>query len=125
MTKERKSRIPVYATKNGVTIDRLKAAGHVVKIKHIRFATYARLKHHLKNNQPNSTRTIAIPSTFRKDPSYTVLPKGGYTHITIKTPTEEYFCVSSECSLDETFCYRRGIVEALDRLTNDEIDVLF
>lgn len=119
--KTKQSRVPVYVTQNGVTIDKLKSAGNVVKIKHIRFAKYTRLKSHLKNNQPTATRTIAIPSTFRKDPNYTVLPKGGYTHITIKTPKDVYICVSSECSPEETFCYRRGITEALDRLTSDEI----
>jgi hypothetical protein len=124
MTKERKSRVPVYETKNGVTIDKLKAAGNVVKIKHIRFALYAKLKHHLRNNKPDSARAIAIPSTFRKDPNYTVLPKGGYTHITIKNKDDVYFCVSSECSMEETFCYRKGIVEALDRLNSNEVAVL-
>lgn len=121
MSNPKKSNVPVYKTKNGVTVELLKSLGHVVKIKHIRWAMYSQLKMHLKNNQFNSFRSIPIPSTFRKDPNYLVLPKGGCTHITIKSPTDNYYCVSSECSMDETFCYRRGICEALDRLDEETL----
>lgn len=124
MSNPKKSNVPVYKTKNGVTIELLKDLGHVVKIKHIRWAMYSQLKPHLKNNQHDSFRAIAIPSTFRKDSNYLVLPKGGFTHITIKTPKEEYFCVSSECAMEETFCYRRGICEALDRLEEEALSKL-
>jgi hypothetical protein len=124
MSKPKKSNVPVYQTNNGVTLDLLKSKGHIVKIKHIRWAIYTQLQQHLRNNQPVSMRAIAIPSTFRKDENYLVLPKGGFTHITIKTKDNQYFCVSSECSSEETFCYRRGICEALNRLSKYDLQTL-
>lgn len=122
--KPKKNNVPKYETKNGVTIDKLKALGHVVKIKHIRWATYDRIKTCLKNRVGSFVRIIPIPSTFRKDSHYHVLPKGGSTHITIKTKDDNYVCVSSDCSMDETFCYRRGITEALDRLDSLDLSLL-
>jgi hypothetical protein len=109
----------VCPTKNGVTIEKLQAAGNNVRVKHLRWAIY------LGQSHVNSTiRLIVVPSTFRKDPNYYFTPKGGYTHVVIRKPSGEYVCVSSECSSDDPFCYAVGVSTALDRLLPEEIEAL-
>lgn len=102
---------PVFAAKNGATVDAIHNAGHSVRVKHLRWAIY--------RGFPN--RMMVVPSTFRKDPNYVFLPKGGYTHVVVKHEDGQYLCVSSECSLDDPFCYAAGVATALDRLSSAEL----
>jgi hypothetical protein len=121
-----KPKKPVFTAKNGVTIAMLEAAGHKLRVRHLRWALYLgqserprkRLSHDFE------LRAICVPSTFRKDPMYSLLPKGGYSHISIKTPEGKYICVSSECSEEDPFCYQLGTVKALERLTKQDIELL-
>jgi len=109
----------VCNTKNGVTVAALQDAGHNVRVKHLRWAIYMGQTH-----IGPDVRLMVVPSTFRKDPNYYFTPKGGYTHVVIKLETGEYICVSSECSLDDPFCYAQGVCTALDRLTSAELYLL-
>jgi hypothetical protein len=114
---------------NGVTIEKLQKAGHSVRIKHFRWAMYLALNEHTskKGRAFNfESHAICVPSTFRKDPLYRLLPKGGYTHIVIKpkSSVDKYICLSSECSKDDPFCYALGVEKALERLTSFELGYL-
>jgi hypothetical protein len=115
-----------YMAKNGVTVDSLIAAGNKVRVKHLRYALYMGLNEKLVNKKRRDyeLREIVVPSTFRKDPMYTLLPKGGYTHVVIQHSSGKYVCVSSACSKEEPFCYARGVATALDRLSKFEMSVL-
>jgi hypothetical protein len=128
---------PVFAAKNGLTIQKLQEAGNSVRVKHLRWALYLPLydvyRKSINRNSsarldaPHSyiaSRALVVPSTFRSDPMYIFLPKGGYTHLVIKHKSGRYICVSSECSEDDPFCYAAGIAVALDRLTPSEINLL-
>lgn len=115
---------------NGVTIKKLQEAGHSVRIKHLRWASYLAINDGMKKRKKKSelefeTHTICVPSTFRKDPLYAFQPKGGYTHIVIKPKGhDKYICLSSECSKEDPFCYALGVEKALERLTSFEMGYL-
>jgi hypothetical protein len=109
---------------NGVTIQKLVEAGNNVRVKHLRLALYWAQPHAIGRNTTSSMRVIVVPSSFRKDPNYHLLPKGGFTHVVIKRPNGEYICVSSECSEDDPFCYNMGVCVALERLTPTELQLL-
>jgi len=115
---------PVFAAKNGLTIQQLQEAGNSVRVKHLRWALYLPLYDVPRNSRNIASRALVVPSTFRSDPMYIFLPKGGYTHLVIKHKSGRYICVSSECSEDDTFCYAAGVATALDRLTSTEINLL-
>ena len=102
----------------GLTIEKLTALGHKVRIRHFRYALY-----HAHWGE-GGIKPIVVPSTFRRDPMYTLLPKGGFTHITIQTNRDVYYCLSSSCNEEDSFCYNTGIVTALDRLTEDDLATL-
>jgi hypothetical protein len=120
--KERPSRKTHTVSSNGVTIDKLTAAGFKVRIRHLRYALYI----------PNDSfiglyigvREIVVPSTFRHSPHYKLQPKGGFTHITINMKDQDYICLSSECSKKDPFCYNVGIATALSRLTAGDLSRL-
>jgi hypothetical protein len=120
--KERPSRKTHTVSSNGVTIDKLTAAGFKVRIRHLRYALYI----------PNDSfiglyigvREIVVPSTFRYSPHYKLQPKGGFTHITINMKDQDYICLSSECSKKDPFCYNVGIATALSRLTAGDLSRL-
>lgn len=113
---------------NGATIQKLQDAGHSVRIRHLRWARYAALNDVRKKNKREleyDSRVICVPSTFRKDPLFAFLPKGGYTHIVIKPKgSDKYICLSSECSKNDPFCYALGVEKALERLTSFELGYL-
>jgi hypothetical protein len=117
-TPKRRNRVP----KHGLTIERLVELGHKVRVKHLRYAVYRRLGY--EGLPLKDIRYIVIPTSFRKDRDYMLMPFGGFTHISIKTPAGEYFCLSSECSPSDNFCYKDGVCEALNRLQPHEIAVL-
>jgi hypothetical protein len=110
---------PAATSKNGVTVEKLLAAGNKVRVKHLRWAVY--LGHKCIGD---IARLVVVPSSFRKDPNYFFAPKGGYTHVVIQRPAGDYLCVSSECSQDDPFCYAAGVCTALDRLVPEELDYL-
>lgn len=114
---------PMFTAKNNVTLKILEDAGHNVRVKHFRWALYLGHNERLSNHQRHTLRPIVVPAIFRKDPMYTLLPKGGYTHISIKTALG-YICVSSECAEEDPFCYQLGVVKALERLTVTELRLL-
>jgi hypothetical protein len=112
---------PDYSASNGVTVEALQRAGNNVRVKHLRWAIYWQHEPVLKNRQGEVSRVMVVPSTFRKDPNYMMLPKGGFTHVVIKKADGEYVCVSSECSQDDPFCYAAGVSRALERLRPSQI----
>lgn len=106
-----------YTESNKKIIEALHALGYHVRIRHFRWATYQQQRELFKKNtREYFARTIVVPSTFTKNPMYTILPKGGYTHITVKDSNDQVLCASSECSVEEPFCYAAGVAEALRRL---------
>ena len=102
-----------YVPKNGITVEKLQEAGLKVRVRHFRYAFY-----------PGTKTPILIPSSFRRNSKYAVLPKGGYTHIAIQDANNNYICVSSVCDPRDTFCYNAGVARALERLTETEIAFL-
>ena len=116
-----------FSASNGVTMKMLQEAGHSVRVKHLRWAIYMGLGERTAGRSAKAQkvlRAIVVPSTFRKDPMYTLLPKGGFTHISIKTPEGKYICLSSECSDNDPFCYQQGMAKALERLSRYDINLL-
>jgi hypothetical protein len=109
---------------NGVTVEVLQNAGHNVRVKHLRWALYWAHDPLRHNKQGMVSRMMIVPSTFRKDPNYMLLPKGGFTHVVIKKKDNSYVCVSSECSSDDPFCYSAGVARALERLSPRDIKEL-
>ena len=112
-----------FAARNGMTVQKLQEAGHSVRVKHLRWALYLGQSELIKNRMVGH-RMIVVPSTFRRDPMYVMLPKGGFTHVVIKSPSGKYICVSSECSEEDPFCYSQGVAAALDRLTKLDMSLL-
>jgi hypothetical protein len=116
--------------KNGVSIQAIAEAGHKVRVRHLRWAYYLGTNERtqmLRSNREKRVynyRPIVVPSSFRRDPLYVLLPKGGYTHITIKTKENKYICLSSECATNDPFCYTTGVEKALERMTRDEVRYL-
>jgi hypothetical protein len=113
--------------KNGVSIQKIADAGHKVRVRHFRWAYYLGTMERASGRNTGVSfkpRPIVIPSSFRRDPLYSLLPKGGYTHITIRTKDDEYVCLSSECSPIDPFCYTTGVEKALERLTHYELEYL-
>lgn len=109
---------------NNVSIQKIHEAGHNVRVRHLRWAYYLASEEKFNSSRRHAPRAIVIPSAFRKDPFYHTLPKGGYTHITIKTKRGDYICVSSECSKEDPFCYTKGVEKALERLSKLELNYL-
>jgi hypothetical protein len=109
----------------GLTVEKLAALGHKVRIRHFRYALY-RTQETRKVGHDGffEIRPIVVPSTFRHDPMYQLLPKGGYTHITIQDKNGKYYCLSSACNEEDSFCYNTGVITALDRLSEKELDEL-
>lgn len=112
-----------HTAKNGMTVTKLQTAGNSVRVKHLRWAVYLPQVQTIFKRS-NECRAIVVPSTFRCDPMYKFLPKGGYTHIVIKSKSGKYICVSSECSDEDSFCYAAGVASALDRLSRLDIKFL-
>jgi hypothetical protein len=114
--------------RNDASIQKIADAGHKVRVRHLRWAYYLGIGEKTRTARGKvtdySNRAIVVPSSFRRDPLYVFLPKGGYTHITIKTKDNNYLCLSSECSTKDPFCYATGVEKALERLTNDELRYL-
>lgn len=109
---------------NGITVQKIQEAGNKVRVRHLRWAYYMSNADLLKYSRRMLTlirRKIVVPSSFRRDPLYRLLPKGGYTHVTIKTSAGGYVCLSSECSEEDPFCYVKGVEKALERLSDVEI----
>jgi hypothetical protein len=113
-TRERPGKT-VHSSKNGVTIEKLAQAGNSVRVKHFRWALYAPYRKSAPRDN-ELFRAMVVPSTFRQSRLYDLLPKGGYTHVIIKTKEGEYYMTSSECSENDPFCYAAGVAAALDRL---------
>lgn len=115
-----------FKASNGITVDKLVAAGNSVRVKHLRYALYRGLNEKLINKKDYDfeLRRIVVPSTFRKDVMYELLPKGGFTHVVIKHPSGKYICVSSECSEQDPFCYSMGVATALERLSRLDMELL-
>lgn len=115
---------------NGATIEKLQEAGHSVRVKHFRWAEYAAIHDSFIKKKKSLDFTakphpICVPSTFRKDPMYYFLPRGGYTHVVIKPKnSDKYICLSSECSTKDPFCYAIGVEKALERLSSFELGYL-
>lgn len=121
-----------YTPKNGWSVQKLVEAGCVVSVFHFRWATYGKhstMKDEFKFAPYTSKamfapqRLIVVPSSFRKDPDYTLSSHGGYTHVRIRRGDLEV-CVSSECALEDVFCYKFGVKAALERLGYPELSVL-
>lgn len=125
-TSRPKERKRFYRARNGVTVDSLVEDGLKVRVKHFRLARYLGQMEKLKPRESHmfEARVIVIPASFRKDPMYHVLSRGGYTHISIQSKDGKYICLSSECAEQDTFCYRLGIAKALERLTDTEMELL-
>ena len=105
---------------NGVTVDKLTARGNKVRVRHFRHAIYHGGPSKIIGNSFLLMRMV-VPSTFRHDVMYQILPKGGYTHITVQTEDGEYYCYSSVCHIDDPFCYSTGIATALERISPAEL----
>jgi hypothetical protein len=117
--KKRPSRKKHTVSSNGVTLEKLTKAGHKVRIRHFRYATYN--PHDSFRGLFRADRETVVPSTFRHSPYYRLSPKGGFTHITIQITDTDYICLSSECSTKDPFCYNSGITIALSRLTQYDL----
>lgn len=115
-----------FTASSGITVDKLTAAGNSVRVKHLRYAVYHGLNEKLINKKDYDfqLRKIVVPSTFRRDTMYALLPKGGFTHVVIKHSSGKYICVSSECSEEDPFCYSKGVATALERLTKLDMELL-
>lgn len=111
---------PDYTPNHGVSIEEIKSKGHTVRVHHYRFADYSRQKPVRKGGKYKRCVTI-VPAIFRKHEDYHLLPNGGFTHIVISTNDNNTICVSSECSEDDLFCYKRGIQTALEKLNSHEL----
>ena len=112
---------------NKISIQKIADAGHKVRVRHFRWAYYLGTLERVTARKLASNfkpRPIVVPSSFRKDPLYSLLPRGGYTHITIKTKDDKYVCLSSECSPHDPFCYAKGVEKALERLSHYELEYL-
>lgn len=120
--KERPSRKTHTVSSNGVTIDKLTAAGFKVRIRHLRYALYTPSDSFM--GLYKGVRELVVPSTFRLSDYYKLQPKGGFTHITIHMKDQGYICLSSECSKKDPFCYNTGIATALSRLNPYDLNRL-
>jgi len=106
-----------YKESNKKIIVALQTSGYHIRIRHFRWAIYQQQREIFnKDTREFFARTIVVPSTFVKNPMYNILPRGGYTHITVKDSNGQFLCASSECSIEEPFCYSVGVAEALRRL---------
>lgn len=113
-----------YLASNGLTVEGIRKAGHKIAVMHYRWALYSR--HRVETlygyiEEP----PIAVPASFlRRSLEYTVFPNGGYTHIAITTKDGKDIRLSSACSPEDIFCYKAGVQKALQRLTEQEVDLL-
>ncbi|WP_394998905.1 hypothetical protein [Acinetobacter sp.] len=95
------AKVAKYATKNGLTIHKLRLAGNEVKITHIRFTDI-----------PGVATLVPVPSYMRT--VYNFWPRGGATHIVITTPDGKRWAATSVCHCIDSFDYKLGVKEALD-----------
>lgn len=101
-----------YDANNGLTIHKLRSAGNIVKITHIRYTTM-----YTKYDTP---LIVPVPSYLRK--IYDFNAKGGVTHIAITNPkTGRYLAATSVCHEIDSFIYKRGVQLALETLTQADI----
>jgi hypothetical protein len=118
-------RVPVdYTPSHGVTLDQIIKQGHKVRVSHLRYANYARTKPEFdggRKKRQEEKRFLVVPASFRHSGDFSLSPFGGYTHVHIKTKGGKHICVSSECSIEDNFCYRCGVKEALERLNAKEL----
>ncbi len=115
----------VCAPNNHISVAQLAEAGNKVRVRHFRWAYYLpHGEYMIKKDGETYHRLIVVPSSYRRDPAYALYPKGGYTHITAKTKTGDYVCASSDCSIEDAFCYRKGVEKALERLSSYDLAIL-
>ena len=109
---------------NGITIEKIANKGYKVRVRHFRYALYESHRPLKVKNKTSVHNVIVVPSSFRRNKMYTLLPKGGFTHITIQLAAKKYLCYSSACAEDEPFCYNVGVATALARMDKETIDTL-
>jgi len=100
-----------YRPQNGVTLEILKAAGYEVTIQHLRYF------HMVNTGQEGHRQPLVIVAdiSFRHDDSYTLLPRGGFTHLIIKRGGEA-LNLTAKCHESDMFDRREGVKRALERL---------
>ena len=106
----RKAMKDKYKTSNGLTVHKLRQAGVEVKVTHIRYT------------EMSNGLLVPVPSYLRKQ--FDFHPRGGATHVTLKSPDGSWLGVSSVCNQSDSFDYKLGIKIALDCITNDEAQEL-
>lgn len=110
---EKKSRLSAvkYRTKNGLTIQKLKAKGHEVHVRHLRWAS-----------KSSDRVEYMVPSYLRGH--YGFNPLGGVSIVTVKTLLHGEFSYAAQCRADEGFDYRLGIKYALDKIPQQIVEKL-
>jgi hypothetical protein len=101
------AKVAKYATKNGLTIHKLRLAGNEVKITHIRYTDI-----------PGVPTLVAVPSYMRT--VYSFWPRGGATHIIITTPDGKRLAATSVCHCIDSFDYKLGVKQALEAFSNED-----
>jgi len=103
-----------YTISNGLSVHKLRLAGNRVSISHIRYV--------LMDAQDQTSVLLPIPSYLRNFHEFT--PNGGATHISITTPDNEEFLVSSYCHVVDNFDYKLGVKIALEGFSQEMADKL-
>jgi hypothetical protein len=106
-----------YATKNGLTIHKLRLAGYDVSVSHIRYTEfdYDQTVHRTNARPPIR---VPVPTHLREYVDFS--SKGGATHIVISRPTADGgttgLRLTSICHELDSFDYKLGVKTALDQI---------
>jgi len=121
------ARAEKYATKNGLSITRLKELGYDITVSHIR-NTLVKIGEGVgsKGNIQDILIPVPIPAYLKHQ--FTPSARGGATHIIISVPVDErelegageWVGLTSICHADDAFDYKLGVKTALDTITPEE-----
>lgn len=106
-----------YETENGLTIHKLRQAGHKVLVSHTRYVLKKTKKPARMADQPDQQMLVPCPSSLRKFTDF--YPRGGQTYVHITTIDDETIITDSTCHFEDSFDYKLGIKHCLDSISMD------
>lgn len=118
-TARRVERKKKYITENGLTIHKLRKAGHTVSVSHIR--NYEKT---VKTCKGEHKILVPVNASLRGALGENFHPKGGQTWIHITTVDKEQIIVDATCVPEDHYDYKLGVKLCLDSISKKQADEL-
>lgn len=117
----RQARKRKYETWNGLTIHKLRKAGHKVSVTHIRYVSRSLTK---ESTGESTVFLLPVTCSLRKFVARDFFPKGGQTWVQIKTTDDKDIVVDATCNMEDHYDYKMGVktcLECIPKATADKL----